>query len=60
MTDTRELTVIAEALEIIDGALQSMSGRELVSSSEVADLLLDMRSVLNAGEASPVPGAGAV
>ncbi len=60
MTDTRELTVIAEALEIIDGALQSMSGRELVSSTEVADLLLDMRSVLNAGEAAEIPGAGAV
>ena len=60
MTDTRELTVIAEALEIIDGALQSMSGRELVSSTEVADLLLDMRSVLNAGETAEVPGAGAV
>lgn len=60
MTDTRELTVIAEALEIIDGALQSMSGRELVSSTEVADLLLDMRSVLNTGETAEVPGSGAV
>ncbi|MEO1062447.1 MAG: hypothetical protein AAFZ07_13605 [Actinomycetota bacterium] len=60
MTDTRELTVIAEALEIIDGALQSMSGRELVSSSEVADLLLDMRSVLNTGDTAEVPGAGPV
>ncbi len=60
MTDTRELTVIAEALEIIDDALQSMSGRELVSSSEVADLLLDMRSVLNAGDTAEVPGAGPV
>ena len=60
MTDTRELTVIAEALEIIDKALQSMSGRELVSSSEVADLLLDMRSVLSAGDDAEVPGAGAV
>ena len=60
MTDTRELTVIAEALEIIDDALQSMSGRELVSSSEVADLLLDMRSVLNTGDAAEAPGAGAV
>jgi hypothetical protein len=60
MTDTRELTVITEALEIIDDALQSMSGRELVSSSEVADLLLDMRSVLNVGDGAQVPGADAV
>ena len=59
MTETRELSVITEALEIIDDALQSMSGRELVSSSEVADLLLDMRSVLNTGEAADLPGAGA-
>jgi hypothetical protein len=47
MTDTRELAVIGDALAIIDEALQSISGRELLSSSEVADLLLDVRGLLS-------------
>lgn len=38
--------VIAEALGIIDGALGRVSGRDMVSSNEVADLLLDVRSLL--------------
>lgn len=54
MTDSVELTsrpeshdaVIAEALAVIDGALGQMMSRELVSSGEVADLLLDVRSLL--------------
>ncbi|MBU6328526.1 MAG: hypothetical protein KGR18_01065 [Acidobacteria bacterium] len=47
MTETQELdTTIAEALSIIDGALGEMLNRELVSTSEVADLLLDVRTIL--------------
>jgi len=47
MTDTQELdATIAEALSIIDGALGEMLNRELVSTSEVADLLLDVRTIL--------------
>lgn len=38
--------VIAEALDIIDGALGRVSGRDMVSSNEVADLLLDVRTLL--------------
>lgn len=38
--------VVAEALKIIDGALAQMMQRELVSSGEVADLLLDVRMLL--------------
>ncbi len=42
--------VIAEAVTVIDGALAQMMQRELVSSGEVADLLLDVRMLLtNAG-----------
>jgi hypothetical protein len=56
MTDTVDLTtrteqqdaVIAEALTVIDGALGRMMSRELVSSGEVADLLLDVRTLLTA------------
>ena len=38
--------VINEALGVIDGALARMMQRELVSSGEVADLLLDVRTLL--------------
>jgi hypothetical protein len=40
--------VIAEALAVIDQALGQMMSRELVSSGEVADLLLDVRTLLTA------------
>ena len=46
MTETREAEVIQEALQIIDKALSEMLHRELVSSGEVADVLLDLRSLL--------------
>ncbi|MFM7537867.1 MAG: hypothetical protein ACKO91_19025 [Acidimicrobiales bacterium] len=43
---TREAQVIGEALEIIDRALAEMGSRELVSTGEMADVLLDVRSLL--------------
>lgn len=60
MTDSVDLTtrtdhhdaVIAEALAVIDGALGQMMSRELVSSGEVADLLLDVRSLLTTSPTS--------
>ena len=45
MTDTNE-AVIAEALSVIDKALAQMLRRELVSSGEVTDVLLDVRTLL--------------
>ncbi len=56
MTDQLEApapteAVIAEALAVIDQALRQMVSRELVSSDEVADLLLDVRSALTAAPA---------
>ena len=38
--------VIDEALSVIDAALARMMQRDLVSSGEVADLLLDVRTLL--------------
>jgi hypothetical protein len=38
--------VLNEALQVIDGALAKMMQRDLVSSGEVADLLLDVRTLL--------------
>jgi hypothetical protein len=46
MTETYETDVISEALVIIDRALGEMLHRELVSTDEVSDLLLDVRSLL--------------
>lgn len=46
MTETREMDALAEALSIIDRALGEMLHRELVSTNEVADLLLDIRSLV--------------
>lgn len=48
MTQTQESAdVITEALVLIDRGLTDMLHRELVSTDEVANLLLDVRSVLN-------------
>ena len=50
MSETLEIEAINQALEMIDKGLGVMHTRALVSTTEVSDLLLDMRSVLaNAG-----------
>ncbi len=45
-TETREPKIITEALAVIDKGLAEMLHRELVSTDEVADLLLDVRTLL--------------
>ena len=57
MTDSREAAVISEALGVIDKALREMLQRELVSTGEVADLLLDVRSLLTASTTASTPDA---
>jgi len=52
MTETREIDVIAEALTVIDRALAEITNRELVSSVEVADVLLDVRTLLTTQQPS--------
>ncbi|MEX0846211.1 MAG: hypothetical protein WD023_00395 [Ilumatobacteraceae bacterium] len=52
MTETNE-AVIHEALTVIDKALSQMMSRELVSTGEVTDVLLDVRSLLTMP--APVP-----
>lgn len=52
MTDLDELemtdlTSIEEALALIDKGLGGLTERQLVSASEVTDLLLDVRSLLS-------------
>jgi hypothetical protein len=51
MTDTND-AVITEALSVIDKALAQMMRRELVSSGEVTDVLLDVRTLLTLQSAS--------
>jgi hypothetical protein len=46
MTEIRDDAVISEALSVIDKALAEMLNRDLVSTDEVADLLLDVRTLL--------------
>lgn len=50
MTETREPTIITDALAVIDKGLAEMLHRELVSTDEVADLLLDVRTLLASPE----------
>ena len=51
MTEVQEVDLdnddsIREAMDLIDRGLGDISERQLVSTSEVADLLLDVRSML--------------
>jgi hypothetical protein len=63
MTETEDLTtaagaadsrgneaVIDEAVRLIDGGLADLLHRELVSTDEISDLLLDVRMLLTAAE----------
>ncbi|MFM8858224.1 MAG: hypothetical protein ACKOI2_13700 [Actinomycetota bacterium] len=51
--DAPHVRIIAEAVAVIDQALSQMVKRELVSSAEVSDLLLDVRNLLSsAGKAA--------
>lgn len=50
MRETLESEAITQALQIIDRSLGTLHQRELVSTAEVSDLLLDMRSILVAAE----------
>lgn len=46
-TELQGDTTIREALDLIDQGLGGISDRNLVSTSEIADLLLDVRMVLS-------------
>ncbi len=54
MTSARETQAIAEALALIDRGLGDIQNRSLMSSDEVANLLLDVRlSLMLAEEVEP-------
>ena len=60
MTETEDVTrhdaVIDEALRLIDNGLSDLMHRELVSTDEVSDLLLDVRMLLTAAELASAVG----
>jgi Mg-chelatase subunit ChlI len=51
---TRDSAALSEALAIIDCGLVSTANRQIVSSDEVSDLLLDLRVVLLMAELDAV------
>lgn len=55
MTEIQDIEVINEALAVIDRGLADMQHRNLVPTSEVADLLLDLRLLLMAADAASTP-----
>ncbi len=58
MTETRDSDSISEALALIDRSLGDLLHRELVSTDEMADLLLDVRSLIMLPRApEPEPAA---
>jgi hypothetical protein len=52
LTDPHD-AVIAEAIAVIDQALAQIVRRELLSTNEVADVLLDVRSALTTPAPEP-------
>jgi hypothetical protein len=60
MTETTEFDAINEALAVIDEGLNGIRERALVSTDEVADLLLDVRTLLTSppGDTPDPAGAG--
>jgi hypothetical protein len=55
MTETQDFDTIAEALALIDQGLGGLLNRELVSTDEVADLLLDVRTLLSTAPSEGEP-----
>lgn len=56
MTETND-AIINEALSVIDKALSQMMSRELVSSGEITDVLLDVRTLLTMPARVPASAA---
>lgn len=59
MTDLKDFTRIEAAMDMIDESLGGMTDRQMVSTTEVTDLLLDVRTLLSGvgalGQDIPAP-----
>ncbi len=60
MTETESNVNVEEALALIDQGLGLLHTRELMSSNEVADMLLDVRVLLASAAAETPESVGAV
>jgi hypothetical protein len=59
MSDTLENEAIAEALAVIDQSLERVHERGMLTSSEVSDLLLDVRLLLAGADLDKEPAPAA-
>ena len=59
MSDTLENEAIAEALAVIDQSLERIHERGMLTSSEVSDLLLDVRLLLAGSDLDKEPAPAA-
>jgi len=57
VTETSEATVVNEALAVIDNELLHLAARDMVTATDVTNLLLDLRLLLapSAAQATPEP-----
>jgi len=55
MSEILENEAIMEALAVIDQHLRELNRRELVSTAEVSDVLLDVRSILATVDEDALP-----
>lgn len=55
MTETIDEAAVTEALGLIDAQLLIMHTREIVSATDVSDLLLDLRQLLTPAPSAPEP-----
>ncbi|MEM7142601.1 MAG: hypothetical protein AAF548_16380 [Actinomycetota bacterium] len=60
MTEAIDGAQLDEALAVIDRGLSEMMRRDLVATAEVADLLLDLRSILTFVPADPAAEPAAI
>ena len=57
MTETREIEVLKEAIQLVDEGLSVLQVRSMVPAAEVTDMLLDIRLLLLSVETPAEPVA---
>lgn len=55
MTETSESTIVSEALAVIDNELLHLAARDMVTATDVTNLLLDLRLLLAPAAVSTDP-----
>ena len=55
VTSTSDMTVINEALSVIDNELLHLAARDMVTATDVTNMLLDLRQLLAPALVEPDP-----